>query len=106
MKVSNTQSDPFSMDTCNPRDRSQETCHQYMNPSLPLCVDLDGTLLATDCLWESFVLRLKQNPLILFLVPFWLLKGKAFLKSRLASKVELDVETLPENPRFLNWLAS
>lgn len=106
MKVSNTQSDPFSMDTCNPRDRSQETCHQYMNPSLPLCVDLDGTLLATDCLWESFVLRLKQNPLILFLVLFWLLKGKAFLKSRLASKVELDVETLPENPRFLNWLAS
>lgn len=78
----------------------------HMNPSLPLCVDLDGTLLATDCLWESFILRLKQNPLILFLVPFWLLKGKAALKSRLASKVELDVETLPENPRFLNWLAS
>ena len=77
-----------------------------MNPTLPLCVDLDGTLLATDCLWESFVIRLKKNPLILLFVPFWLLKGKAYLKNQLAQGTVLDVESLPENPRFLSWLGS
>ena len=77
-----------------------------MNPSLPLCVDLDGTLLATDCLWESFVQRLKRNPFIVCLVPFWLMKGKAHLKNQLAQGTDLDVDSLPENPRFLNWLAS
>ncbi|MCZ6671563.1 MAG: UbiA family prenyltransferase [Verrucomicrobia bacterium] len=77
-----------------------------MNPSLPLCVDLDGTLLATDCLWESFVQGLKQNPFIAFLVPFWLLRGKAYLKNRLARGTDFDVNSLPENPRFIKWLAS
>ena len=76
-----------------------------MNPSLPLAVDLDGTLLATDCLWESFVLKLKKNPLILLQLPFWLMKGKAFLKSRLAKGTGMDVDSLPENPQFLSWLA-
>ena len=76
----------------------------FMKPSLPLCVDLDGTLLATDCLWESFVQGLKQNPFILFLVPFWLIRGKSVLKNKLAGYADFDVETLPENPRFLNWL--
>lgn len=93
------------LDTCNREDRSQETWNQFMNPSLPLCVDLDGTLLATDCLWESFVLKLKRNPLILVMLPFWLVRGKAFLKRQLAKGTNLDVETLPENPKFLNWLA-
>lgn len=77
-----------------------------MNPSLPLCVDLDGTLLATDCLWESFVQGLKQNPFIIFLIPFWLAKGKAHLKNKLAQFADFDVASLPENPNFLNWLAS
>jgi len=76
-----------------------------MSPSLPLCVDLDGTLLATDCLWESFAHRLNKNPLVVLLAPIWLLRGKAYLKNQLAKGVELDVETLPENPRFLDWLA-
>jgi 4-hydroxybenzoate polyprenyltransferase/phosphoserine phosphatase len=76
-----------------------------MNSSLPLCVDLDGTLLATDCLWESFIQGLKQNPFIVFLVPVWLMKGKAHLKNQLAKYADFDVDSLPENPHFLNWLA-
>jgi len=77
-----------------------------MKSSLPLCVDLDGTLLATDCLWESFVQGLKQNPFIVVLVPFWLIKGKAYLKSRLAQYADFEVDSLPENQRFLQWLAT
>ena len=52
-------------------------------PSRPLCVDLDGTLLATDMLWESIVLLARQRPARLALLPFWLLGGKASFKQKL-----------------------
>ena len=43
--------------------------------AIPLAVDLDGTLIATDLLWEGLFLLLRKNPLYLFLVPFWLRRG-------------------------------
>ena len=45
----------------------------------PLVVDLDGTLVHTDLLIESFLTLIKQNPLYLFDVLFWFLRGKAYL---------------------------
>ena len=75
----------------------------YSTPP-PLCVDLDGTLIKTDLLIESFFLLLKTHPLVVLLVPFWLLCGKARLKQELARRVELDVATLPYHPAFLTWL--
>lgn len=66
-----------------------------MNNNKPLCVDCDGTLIATDLLYEAFFLMLKQYPLGILLLPFWLLKGKAYLKNRIAEKVEFNWSTLP-----------
>lgn len=66
-----------------------------MNNKKPLCVDCDGTLIATDLLYEAFFLMLKQYPLGVLLLPFWLLKGKAYLKNRIAEKVEFNWSTLP-----------
>ena len=43
--------------------------------AMPLAVDLDGTLIATDLLWEGFFLLLRLNPLFLFVAPFWVLQG-------------------------------
>ncbi|MCF6281387.1 MAG: UbiA family prenyltransferase [Candidatus Polarisedimenticolaceae bacterium] len=70
----------------------------------PLCVDLDGTLLRTDLLVESFFLLLKRNMLYLFLLPFWLLKGKAHLKQQIADRVDIDVSLLPYHGDFLDYL--
>src|ERR1041385_6355053 len=53
----------------------------------PLCVDLDGTLIATDVLWESLVLLVKWHPRLLLSLPFWFLRGKAHLKQQLARRV-------------------
>ena len=75
-----------------------------LKPDLPLCVDLDGTLIKTDLLVESFFLLLGQKPLHIFSVLFWLFHGKARLKQELASRVELDVTTLPYHQPFLAWL--
>jgi hypothetical protein len=41
-----------------------------------LCVDLDGTLLSTDLLWESFLSAVGRHLWILLVVPFWLLRGR------------------------------
>lgn len=61
----------------------------------PLCIDCDGTLIATDLLYEAFFLMLKQYPIGLFLLPIWLLRGKAYLKQRLSEKITFNWATLP-----------
>lgn len=65
--------------------------------TVPLCVDCDGTLIRTDLLHESVFLLLKHAPWKLLLLPWWLLRGKAFLKERLAQAVRFDWSTLPLN---------
>ncbi|MFQ6024051.1 MAG: UbiA family prenyltransferase [Acidiferrobacterales bacterium] len=78
---------------------------QSSNPgSVPLCVDLDGTLIKTDILIESLFALLKRGIFFALLIPFWLLRGKAYLKEQIAARVELDVDLLPYNERFLGYL--
>ena len=72
--------------------------------SRALCVDLDGTLLRSDILYESLLALLARNPLYLFLIPFWLLGGKAAVKRQLASRVTLPADTLPYDERVLEIL--
>jgi len=75
-----------------------------MRDDIPLCVDLDGTLLHTDLLHESVLALLRRNPLYLFLLPLWLLRGKANLKRQVALRVRPDVASLPYDARVLELL--
>ncbi len=72
--------------------------------SLPLAVDLDGTVIATDLFWEALVRLFKSNPLLLLLAPFWLMRGKAFLKQELARRVAIDAKSLPYRTEFIEFL--
>jgi 4-hydroxybenzoate polyprenyltransferase/phosphoserine phosphatase len=63
--------------------------------SPPVCVDLDGTLISTDLLYESVCLLIRQQPASLLKLPFWLARGRAHLKARLAERVVPEPETLP-----------
>ncbi|WHZ24552.1 MAG: Integral membrane protein [Nitrospira sp.] len=72
----------------------------------PLCVDLDGTLVKTDLLWESLLALLKQSPFLLFQLPFWLLKGRAYFKHEIARRVTLDVATLPYHQELIEFLSN
>lgn len=74
------------------------------NPTIPLCVDLDGTLARTDFLLESFFVLLKQSPLSIFLCFYWLLRGKAYLKDQIALRVTIDVGVLPYNRQLVDYL--
>lgn len=71
----------------------------------PLCVDLDGTLARTDLLHEQALHLVRQKPLALLLLPYWVLAGKAAFKARLAGLVRLDLDTLPLNEPLLDYLA-
>ncbi len=70
----------------------------------PLVVDLDGTLLATDTLWELIVSFLTKRPFHIFQLLAWLLGGKAKFKTRLVSATTLDPATLPYRVECLDWL--
>src|SRR5262245_34713385 len=78
--------------------------HSSQRDIIPLCVDLDGTLIKTNMLLESLVVLLKGNLLYLFLLPFWLLKGRAHLKKQIAQRVTLNVSCLPYHAAFLAFL--
>ena len=71
---------------------------------LPLCVECDGTLIRTDLLHESIFLLLKKSPFAILLLPFWLLRGKAYLKQKIAAHVDIDAASLPYNVAFLAYL--
>jgi 4-hydroxybenzoate polyprenyltransferase len=72
--------------------------------TVPLCVDLDGTLLKSDMLMETLAGVLRRHPLLALAVPFWLLRGRAALKSELARRAEIDVTHLPYDRELLKEL--
>lgn len=72
--------------------------------NIPLCVDLDGTLTRSDVLLESIFVIIKQNILYAFMLPLWLLKGKAHIKQQIANRIDLDFSLLPYNEPFLDYL--
>ncbi|MEK7707476.1 MAG: UbiA family prenyltransferase [Verrucomicrobiota bacterium] len=71
---------------------------------VPLAVDLDGTLIRTDMMWESVARLLRKNPLAALASPLWLLRGRAHFKQQLATRVQVDAASLPYHEEFLNWL--
>ncbi len=72
----------------------------------PIVIDLDGTLIKTDLLYESFILLLKKNFFYIFLCFFWLLKGVANLKHQIASRVEINIDALPYNNHLISFIES
>ena len=73
--------------------------------SIPLVVDLDGTLIKTDMLHECLALAMRANPFVLFLAIYWLVKGgKVLLKAELAKRTPPDPAQLPYRQDLINWL--
>ena len=69
--------------------------------TIPLVVDLDGTLIRSDLLVESFLALLGSNPLGAGQALLSLKDGKAALKAKIADAAEIDVSTLPYDEAVL-----
>ena len=71
---------------------------------IDIYVDLDGTLINTDILYESVLLLIKKNFFYIFLLPIWILKGKSKLKYNISNRVDINPQLLPYNKTFLQYL--
>lgn len=71
---------------------------------VPLFVDLDGTLIATDVFAESLVSALKLPPRLALQVPLWAAEGRPKLKASLAEHISPDPHSLPYHLEVLDFL--
>lgn len=74
------------------------------SPVFPLVVDLDGTFLKVDTLFEMFVAGIFARPIESLKAIFELRHGIAAFKRRISDAIQLDVETLPVNDELLTYL--
>jgi 4-hydroxybenzoate polyprenyltransferase len=73
---------------------------------VPLCVDLDGTLVKSDTFHDALCVLLRTHPASLFRIPSWFLAGgKARVKAEVAARAPLDASHLPYNHVVLHFLA-
>jgi 4-hydroxybenzoate polyprenyltransferase len=71
---------------------------------IPLCVDLDGTLVKSDTFHDSLCVLLRTQPASLLRFPGWLAGGKAKVKAEVAAIAHLNAAHLPYNQAVLRFL--
>jgi 4-hydroxybenzoate polyprenyltransferase len=72
--------------------------------TVPLVVDLDGTLLRTDLLIETASQFMIRHPLRAYQLGTWWMGGRCALKARLAENCEIDAAGLPYRETVVRWL--
>jgi 4-hydroxybenzoate polyprenyltransferase len=93
----------------SPADAPMETDPSAMPTDaevVPLFVDLDGTVIATDVFCESLVAALKLRLRLLLQVPQWAARGRPALKRALSEHITPDPHTLPYHTDVLEFLAA
>lgn len=70
----------------------------------PLCVDLDGTLLSSDLLFESMLALVRSRPRAALFLLGRAVRGRAALKQAIAESVELDVAALPYRDAVVGYV--
>jgi hypothetical protein len=73
---------------------------------VPLCVDLDGTLIRTDVLWEGIKFLLARRPLTLLGFLPLLCKGRAPFKKAVSAATSVNLDSLPWRKSLVDWLRS
>ncbi len=71
---------------------------------VPLCVDLDDTLIKSDLLLETLLLLAIRHPASLLVLPFWFLRGRGYLKRQIALHVRPDIARLPFRQELVEFL--
>ncbi|MEM6883688.1 MAG: haloacid dehalogenase-like hydrolase [Verrucomicrobiota bacterium] len=72
---------------------------------IPLCVDLDGTLVKGDTLWLSMREIIRANPLHALGIAWKFLScGRAGMKEWMAGKFLPAPDTLPYHPDVIDWV--
>lgn len=72
--------------------------------ALPLCVDLDDTLIHTDVLMLGIRKLIFNKPWLLPWFLVWLCLSRAAAKAWLAKEIELDIPSLPYRHELISYL--
>ncbi|MEP6547777.1 MAG: UbiA family prenyltransferase [Gammaproteobacteria bacterium] len=72
--------------------------------SVPLCIDLDGTLTSVDTLHEALLSLARQAPAALLLLPLRRRHGITSVRNDVEARARLDTTHLPFNQPLLVWL--
>ncbi len=83
-----------------------QTALEGLASSMPLCVDLDGTIIAEDSLVISLRQILRRKPWHLPLLAAAALRGRAYFKKRVADCLVPQPQTLPYRAAVLDYLTS
>ena len=86
--------------------KQDNKCTSTYNNDVPLCVDMDGTLIRTDMFFETLLVTLRKRWSNIFLIPIWLAHGKAHIKRKFLEFGVPDPLTLPYNNEFIEYLKS
>ena len=70
-----------------------------------LFVDLDNTLTRSDLFLEPLLRLLKKDPMVLFLLPFWLVNGRGYFKQQLSDRITIDVAEIPFDEEVKEYLS-
>jgi phosphoserine phosphatase len=74
------------------------------SPGRPLVVDMDGTLIRSDLLVESFFALLSTAPHRALLATVSLVRGRAAFKARVGKEVTLNLRHLPLSDAMVSLL--
>ena len=74
------------------------------NYESPIVVDLDGTLIKTDTLFECFIQLAFKRPIRSLLTLAFLLRGISSFKIALAKQISINFDLLPKNEQLFEWL--
>jgi hypothetical protein len=74
------------------------------NTDIPLCVDLDGTLIKEDVFRYTFKKILLNNPIKLLWFPVWLMKGRGYTKLKISYILKNDFEQFTYNNDLILFL--
>ena len=77
-----------------------------MNQTTILFVDLDNTLTRSDFFLEPLLRLLRKDPAALFLLPFWLIRGRSYFKQQLSDRITIDVAEIPYDDEVLEYLSA
>ncbi|MDA1169242.1 MAG: UbiA family prenyltransferase [bacterium] len=72
--------------------------------STPLCVDLDGTLIKTNTLFEAFLVAIKRNPLRFISLFFATFRGKTYTKHIIGQYAKHESFVWLYNNEFLTYI--
>src|SRR5699024_10371393 len=84
--------------------QSRQAIVSTLQAEPPLVVDLDGTLVNSDLLIESFFVLARRSPHSLWGGRGWRRAGKATLKAEIARRADLAVADLPYNTALVDYL--